>query len=80
LSLIIEEGYDDATVRTNVRNAIKNYINTLGISGDVIRTALIQKVKSVKGVYDFTLNTPSSNIILLDDQMARTTDANITIN
>lgn len=80
LSIIVAEGYDETTVESAVTNAIRDYINSLGISGDVLRTELIRRIKSVSGVYDFTLVSPASNVVLLDDQMARTTDANININ
>lgn len=80
LSIVVAEGYDDTDVEDTVRDTIRDYINTLGISGDVIRNEIIHRVKGVTGVYDLTLTTPTSNVILLDDQMARTTDANITIN
>jgi len=80
LSIVISEGYETSEIEDSVKNVIKDYINTLGISGDVIRTELIKRIKSVSGVYDFTLTLPAANVVLLDDQMARTTDANITIN
>jgi uncharacterized phage protein gp47/JayE len=80
VSLFISEGYDHATVEALVLTTIKNYINNLGISGDVIRTELGKRIKNISGIYDYNLISPSANVILLDDQMARTTDANITIN
>ena len=80
LSIVVAEGYDETEIEDSVRDAIRNYINTLGISGDVIASEIIHKIKAVNGVYDLTLILPASNVILLDDQMARTTDTNITIN
>lgn len=79
LSIVVKEGYDETEVGTAVKNAIRNYINGLGISGDVVVTEIV-KLAKVAGVYDLTLTTPTTNQIVLDDQMARTTDANITVN
>lgn len=75
-----EAGYDDATVETNVVEAIKEYVNGLGISGDVLRAELIRRIMAVPGVYNVVLNVPAADVTLLDDELARTTDGNISIN
>ena len=62
-----------------MRTAIKDYINTLAISGDVIRSELIRRIMAVEGVYDVILTLPATNITMLDDQLARTTDVNVVI-
>jgi uncharacterized phage protein gp47/JayE len=78
-TLTIQEGYDATTVKASVVTAIKDYINTLAISGDVVRAELIRRIMAVAGLYDVLLLDPPANVTLLDDQLARTTDANITI-
>lgn len=78
-TLTVKEGYDQTTTKTNVRTAIKDYINTLAISGDVIRSELIRRIMAVEGVYDVILTLPATNITMLDDQLARTTDVNVVI-
>jgi uncharacterized phage protein gp47/JayE len=78
-ALTIKEGYDQTTVKANVVQAIKDYINALQISGDVIRAHLVQAIMGIDGVYDVILTTPATNITLLDDQIARTTDSNISV-
>jgi len=75
----IKEGYDQDTVRDDVTQVILDYINSLTISGDVIRSELIRRMQGVAGVYDVELTAPASNVVLLDDQLARTTNANITV-
>jgi len=75
----VGEGYDQDEVKANVTQAILDYINGLSISGDVIRHRLVAKIMAVTGVVDVQLTTPPSNVILLDDQLARTTDGNITV-
>jgi len=79
MSLAILEGYDQDDVKDAVQDALRDYVNTLGISGDVLRSELIYVAMNVAGVYNCTLTTPASDTILLDDQLARTTDGNISI-
>lgn len=79
-TVTVEEGYDNASVESDVVEAIKEYINGLGISGDVLRAELIRRIMAVAGVYNTTLTTPAADVTILDDQMPRTTDGNITIN
>jgi len=78
-TLTVLEGYDSVTVKAAVGTAIKDYINTLPISGDVVRSELIQRIMVVDGVYDVILTLPISNVTLLDDQLARTTDFNVAV-
>lgn len=75
----VTEGFDRATVLAAVKQAIKNYINTLTISGDVIRAKLFEKIMRVSGVSNVNIITPTNDVIMLDDQLARTQDANLTI-
>jgi hypothetical protein len=79
VTVTVLEGYDQTDTRNRVRQAIKDYINTLAISGDLIRERLGQWIMDVPGVYDVILTTPSVNVPILDDQMARTTDSNIIV-
>jgi len=79
-TVTVAEGYDNASIEDDVVEAIKEYINGLGISGDVLRAELIRRMMSVAGVYNVGLTTPAADVIILDDQMARTTDVNISIN
>ena len=79
VTITVLEGYDQTDTRNNVRQAIKDYINTLAISGDLIRERLSQFITVVPGVYDVIITTPAANVPVLDDQMARTTDSNIIV-
>lgn len=78
-SLVVEEGYDTTIVIENVQNAILEYVNTLEISGDLILTELIAVIQNVDGVYDVTLTTPTGNVLVLDDQLLRSTVNNINV-
>jgi uncharacterized phage protein gp47/JayE len=75
----VEDGYDQPSVKTLVRDAIKAYVNTLGIGADLVVSELVRRGKSVAGVYDLVVTTPAVNVVMLDDQLARTTNSNIVI-
>lgn len=80
VTITIKEGYDKATVLINVKSSIISYINSLSISQDIIRNELIKKIMNVSGVYDASLLEPLNNVIILDDQLVRTTDNNVSVN
>ena len=79
VTLTVREGYDQDEAKSLVRQAIKDYINTLNISDDVIRNKLIAQMMSVPGLLNVLVTTPATDIAILDDQLARTQDANILI-
>lgn len=78
-TITVKEGYDQTTTKANARTAVKDYINTLPISGDVVRAEMIRRIMAVDGLYDVLLTTPATNVTILDDQLARTTDVNVLI-
>lgn len=78
-SVITREGFTKATVLTNASNAIQAYINNLGISGDVIRAALIERIMEVPGVSNVFITSPAGDVVMHDTQLARVTAAGITL-
>ena len=64
--------------------AEKGNINNLPIGADVIVAELIEQAMRVGGMFniriqDLTGSTPAADQIILDDQVARITAANITL-
>jgi uncharacterized phage protein gp47/JayE len=80
VTVTVLDGYDYDVVKDSVRQAIKDYINALTISGDVIVSQIVRKCMAVAGVYNVDVITPTNDVILLDDELARTQDANVTVN
>lgn len=78
-SLVVREGFSQTQTITDAEDAVKSYINGLGISDDVVRNEIISRIQSITAVSDLVLSAPANNIILLDDQLARITDPNINI-
>lgn len=79
VSVTVSEGYDDASIKDQVKEVIKEYINALGISGDVLLSQLYRRIMGVAGVYNSIITDPLADVILLDDQLPRTTDLNVTV-
>lgn len=79
LNITVLAGFSQTDVAAKVRTAMSQYINGLGISDDVILNELRERAMAVAGMYDLTFATPSSNVIILDNELARVIDSNITI-
>ena len=81
-NLTVLPGYSGAAVASAAQTEVVSYINNLGISGDVVRHEVVERVMSVPGVYNTPLlvnSTEDSVIYINDDQIARTTSGNVTI-
>lgn len=77
--LTVLDGYERAAVVTTAEDEVSRYINNLGISGDVIRNELIERIMSVPGVFDVALTFPTVNQPILDNEVARILDVDINI-
>jgi uncharacterized phage protein gp47/JayE len=77
--LTVIEGYSQAVVQATATRVVRDYINSLGISDDLLRAQLFKVIMSVEGVADVDIITPTENVIILDSQLVRTRDANLDI-
>lgn len=78
-TLTIAGGYDVSSVRDAVTQAILSYIDSLGISADVLLATLFQRIMNVAGVNNVIITAPVSDIAILDNQLARTSTSNVVI-
>ncbi len=78
-SLVARDPFTQDQAIADATEAVKTYVNGLSISNDVIRNSIISRIESLPSVFDLILTAPSNNIVILDDQLARIQDANITI-
>lgn len=74
-SISVEHGYTEADVAPNVIIAMTNYIRTLGIGEDVIRSKLIDAAHNVVGLRDIIIQSPSANIVILENELPVPFDA-----
>ena len=80
--LSVTSGFSTSAVATAVETEVINYINELGISADVIRNELIERIMATPGVYNVNLITPSTatgDQRIDDSEIARTDSAQVTI-
>jgi uncharacterized phage protein gp47/JayE len=77
--LLVAEGTDQATAVAAGELAVLDYVNNLGISGDVVRNEIIERLMGVEGVTDVSLTLPAANVAVLDQEIPRITIANIDI-
>lgn len=77
--LTVASGFDPGSVETDVISAVTSYVNALGIGEDIQRASIIHAAMGVGGVSNVTLTNPSTDIPVLDDQIARIAAANVTV-
>lgn len=78
-TVTVEAGFESSTVRDAVASAVLESINTLGIGDDVIRNEVIATIMTVDGVTNVNLSAPVEDVPIGEDQLARTSLANISI-
>lgn len=70
--LTLSNGVTLSTVEDNVINAITGYINNLGLGQNVIVSEIIDQIMNLTNISDVEVVTPSANVIIGDNQVART--------
>lgn len=73
------EGVSLTSIQESIKSAISNYVNNLGVSQDVVVSEIIKRVKSVSGVYDVSMVSPSDNIAVGDEEIVRISNSDILI-
>jgi uncharacterized phage protein gp47/JayE len=79
IDITATEGTSLGNISSGVKSAISNYINRLDVGGDVVLSEIIVAVKRVTGVKDAVINSPTENIAIADNELARITDSGILI-
>jgi len=78
-TISVSSGFDLSNAALDATTAVLDYINNLGISGDVIRHEIIERIMDVDGVYDVNLISPTANIVINDDQVARSSTSAVSV-
>lgn len=69
-------GFTEDVLRPLVQSAMQDYISSLRIGQDVIRSKLIDVAFNIPGVQDVTIALPLGNIVILENEIATPFDAN----
>lgn len=75
----LAEGVSINVVSDDLKNAVLNYVNSLGIGQDVILTEIIDRIMDVTGVLDVRILTPVVNTAIADNEIARVSLEDVTI-
>ncbi|HLB69443.1 MAG TPA: baseplate J/gp47 family protein [Candidatus Methanoperedens sp.] len=73
LTIVVVEGMDEIEVKNEVERMIREYIDSLSIDEDVVRSQIIKaalSVQGVKDVHDVTINGKKENIEVRSDEKA----------
>jgi uncharacterized phage protein gp47/JayE len=62
ISLVVEDGYTFSVVAENVKNAVTNFFDSLGIGEDLLLSKLLVGVMEVEGVEDAQILYPKANV------------------
>lgn len=73
------EGVTLSSIANDVKSAVSAYVNTLPVGGDVIISEIICGVKDVSGVFDIKMISPSENIAIADNELARIDENDISV-
>lgn len=79
IKVIPSRGFTDAQIEPSVSTAVQNYVNSLGIGDNIIIAEIIRVVKELSGVDDVAMISPTSNVTIPSNQIARITSANVDI-
>jgi len=79
VNITVLSGFNQTTVAASVKSAISSYINGLGTSDDVILNEMRERAMAVPGMFDVSFLSPTTNTVILDNQLARIIANNITI-
>jgi len=77
-TITVASTYDPLSVKNAVISAIQTHLNNKRIGETLYVSELIDVIMDVEGVLNCTLTTPSSNVLVNDDQVVRA--GTITIN
>jgi uncharacterized phage protein gp47/JayE len=79
LTLTLANGVTIAALQNSIESAITGYVNTLGLGNEVIIEQIRSAVIQVPGVVDVSLISPTQNIPIAQNEVARVSATDIVI-
>ena len=79
IDVTLKEGISISSVEDEVKSAITGYVNALGIGESVILAEIIDGIMDVEGITDIEIISPTANQTIQENELARTSDALITV-
>lgn len=75
-SISVEVGFAEDDVQPEVEQAIVNYIDGLKIGDNVIIAEIIERSMGINGVYNISVQQPTSDVVILEDELPKSSDSN----
>ena len=79
LNVTTINGVNLITITDLVKSATTAYINGLKVGEDVVLSEIITRVKAISGVYDVSITSPTTNIVVEDTALAKTDLDHVTV-
>jgi hypothetical protein len=74
-SISVDVGFDEDTLRNNVKLAIENYIDGLSIGENVIVSRMIERAFTVEGVANVIIKSPTADIVIFENELPKSYDS-----
>ena len=79
LDVTTAQGISLSSVSDQVQTAVLEYVNSRGVSDDVILSEIVAAAQSVAGVFDVKVTSHTANVVIADGELARLSSANLII-
>jgi uncharacterized phage protein gp47/JayE len=79
LDITLAEGISISSLENDIKSAVTGYVNTLGVGDDVIIERIRAAVIGISGVIDVVINSPTANIAIADNEVAKVADPDVLI-
>jgi uncharacterized phage protein gp47/JayE len=74
LTITSKDGFDESQLRSDVQQAVESYIDSLLIGDNVYLAKIIEKTMEVKGVDNVIVSYPTSDVVILEDELPTSSD------
>lgn len=79
LDVTLAEGVTISSLENDIKSAVTGYINTLGVGADIVIERIRAAVIAISGITDVVINSPTANIAIADNEVARIADPDVLI-
>ena len=76
VSIVVSDVSQLDTLKMIVQSSIENYVQSLGINGNLVKNQLINIVMSINGILDVSISQPTGNVTVLENELPSAYDAN----
>lgn len=80
INIRLAEGISLSSVENEVKTQVIAYVDGLGVAAPVILANIIESLMGVQGIIDVAVTTPSANVAISENELARTKASLISVN